>query len=156
MSRRRAAKKRPITPDMKYSDIYVTRLIKAVMRKGKISLARNIVYKAFDKVQAETGRVPLEVFKEALESVRPLVEVKSRRVGGATYPVPMDVRMSRSESLGLRWLIKSIRNRIAKTAHDSLAKAISDSANGMGDAMEERKRMHAMAEANKAFIHYRW
>ena len=156
MSRRRAAKKRIVKPDIKFSDQYVTRLINCVMRKGKIEIARGIVYNAFDKVEQEMGRNALEVFKEALENVRPLIQVRSRRVGGATYPVPMEVRLDRSESLGLRWIVKSVRKRIARTAQDSLAKALIDSAKGTGDAIEERKKVHAMAEANKAFIHFRW
>ena len=156
MSRRRAAKKREIAPDLKFGDQYVTRLINALMLDGKTSISRGIVYRAFDKVQEETGKSPLEVFKEALENVKPLVEVRSRRVGGATYPVPMDVRAARSESLGLRWIVKSVRKRICRNADDSLAKAIVDSYKGVDDAMDERKKIHAMAEANKAFIHYRW
>lgn len=156
MSRRRSATKRPVKPDIKYSDQYVTRLINCIMRKGKTELARGIVYTAFDKIEKETSRPCLEVFKEALDNVRPLVQVRSRRVGGATYPVPMEVRLDRSESLGLRWIVKSVRKRISRTASDSLAKALMDSAKGVGDAMDERKKVHAMAEANKAFIHFRW
>lgn len=156
MSRRGTVKKRAIKPDVKYSDQYVTRLINCVMRNGKTEVARGIVYSAFDKVEAETGRGCLEVFKEALDNVRPLVQVRSRRVRGATYPVPMEVPEVRSEALGIRWIVKSVRKRILRQAHESLAKALIDSAKGVGDAMEERKRTHAMAEANKAFIHYRW
>jgi len=156
MSRRRSATKRPVKPDIKFSDQYVTRLINCIMRKGKIEIARGIVYNAFDKVEKETGEPCLEVFRQALENVRPLIQVRSRRVGGATYPVPMEVRLDRSESLGLRWIVKAVRKRIARTACDSLAKAIMDSAKGVGEAMEERKKVHAMAEANKAFIHFRW
>jgi small subunit ribosomal protein S7 len=156
MSRRRAAKKRPITPDLKFSDEVVTRLINCLMIQGKTPKSRGIVYKAFDIISNESQRSPVEVFKEALENVRPLVEVRSRRVGGATYPVPMDIRLVRSESLGLRWIVKSVRKRICRRAIDSLAKVILDSAKGVGDAMDERKKVHAMAEANKAFIHYRW
>lgn len=156
MSRRRAAIKRPVKPDIKYADTYVTRLINCVMRKGEIEIARGIVYGAFDTIEKETGRPCVELFKEALENVRPLVQVRSRRVGGATYPVPMEVRLDRSESLGLRWIVKSVRKRIARTAQASLAKALMDCAKGVGDAMDERKKVHAMAEANKAFIHFRW
>ena len=156
MSRRRSATKRPVKPDIKFADQYVTRLINCIMRKGKIEIARGIVYDAFEKVEKETSRPCLEVFKEALENVRPLIQVRSRRVGGATYPVPMEVRLDRSESLALRWIVKSVRKRVARTAHDSLAKALMDSAKGVGDAIEERKKVHAMAEANKAFIHFRW
>lgn len=156
MSRRRSAVKRPVKPDIKYSDQFVTRLINTIMRKGEIEIARGIVYGAFDKIEKETERPPVEVFKEALENVRPLVQVRSRRVGGATYPVPMEVRLDRSESLGLRWIVKSVRKRISRTAVDSLAKALMDSSKGIGDAMDERKKVHAMAEANKAFIHFRW
>jgi small subunit ribosomal protein S7 len=156
MSRRRSAKKRPVKPDIKYSDQYVTRLINCVMRRGKIEIARGIVYGAFDKIEQEMGRSPIEVFKEALENVRPLIQVRSRRVGGATYPVPMEVRLDRSESLGLRWIVKSVRKRISRNADDSLAKALMDCTKHTGDAMEERKKVHAMAEANKAFIHFRW
>ncbi len=156
MSRRRSATKRPVKPDIKFSDQYVTRLINCIMRKGKVEIARGIVYKAFDKIEADMGRPCLEVFREALENVRPLIQVRSRRVGGATYPVPMEVRLDRSESLGMRWIVKSVRKRISRTAQDSLAKAIMDSAKGVGDAIEERKKVHAMAEANKAFIHFRW
>ena len=156
MSRRRAAKKRPVKLDIKYSDAYVTRLINSIMRNGKTETARGIVYKAFAAVEKETNRNPVEVFKEALENVRPLMEVRSRRVGGATYPVPMEVRLDRSESLGIRWIVKSVRKRIARTAQESLTKALLDSSKGLGDAMEERKKVHAMADANRAFVHFRW
>lgn len=156
MSRRRSAKKRVVKPDIKYSDQYVTRLINCVMRKGKIETARGIVYSAFDKIEQETKRNPLEVFKEALDRVRPETQVRSRRIGGATHLIPSPIHAEKSESLGLRWIVKSVRKRISRNAHDSLAKALMDGANGVGDAMEERKKMHAMAEANKAFMHVRW
>lgn len=156
MSRRHSAKKREVTPDIKYGDVFVAKLINYIMKGGKKSTARNIVYKAFDKIQAETNRLPVEVFHEALENVRPIMEVKSRRVGGSTFPVPMEVRLVRSESIGIRWIVKSVEKRIMRNAEDSLSKVILDSSKGVGDAMEERRKVHAMADANKAFIHYRW
>lgn len=156
MSRRRSAKKREILPDIRYGDQFVTRLINCVMREGKKELARSIVYNAFGKVEKDLSRNPVEVFKEAVECVRPLVQVRSRRVGGATYPVPMEVKQERSESMALRWIVKAVSKRPHYHAKDSLAKVLMDSINGVGDAMEERKRTHAMAEANKAFIHFRW
>ena len=156
MSRRRSAQKRIITEDVKYQDRFVAKLINIVMQKGKKSTAQGIVYEAFEKIEKESGRSPVEVYKEAVEHVRPLVQVRSRRVGGATYPVPMEVKLDRSQSLALRWIVKAVRKRIARKASDSLAKVLLDSVKGVGDAMEERKKVHAMAEANKAFIHFRW
>lgn len=156
MSRRKSATKRPVTPDLKYSSEAVTRLIKCIMRKGKIDTARKIVYGAFDKIEVELNRPPLEVLHEALENVRPLLQVRSKRVGGATYPVPMEVKLDTSQAIGYRWFRKSATKRIARTAIDSLAKTLMDSSKGIGDAMEERKKVHAMADANKAFIHFRW
>lgn len=156
MSRRRSAKKREIKGDIKYSDQFVERLINCVMRKGKKELARKIVYGAFDQIEKELNSSPLEVFKVAVENTRPLVQVRSRRVGGATYPVPMEVRLVRSEALALRWIVKAVRKRICRTAEESLAKVIINSSKGVGDAMDERKKVHAMADANKAFIHFRW
>jgi small subunit ribosomal protein S7 len=156
MSRRKTAERRPVKPDLKYSNQFVTRLIKCIMRRGEIDIARKIVYSAFDKIEKELNRSPLEVFHEALQNVRPLLQVRSKRVGGATYPVPMEVRLEASEATGLRWIAKSVRKRICRTAIDSLAKALIDSSKGIGDAMEERKKVHATADANKAFINFRW
>ncbi len=156
MSRRRSAKKREIAPDAKYADKFVAKLINYVMRKGKKDIARGIVYSAFDKIEKELSLNPVDVYKQAVENARPLVQVRSRRVGGATYPVPMEVKIDRSEALALRWFMKSLEKRIMRKAEDSLAKVLMDSYKGVGDAMEERKKVHAMAEANKAFIHFRW
>jgi small subunit ribosomal protein S7 len=156
MSRKGTTKRRITAPDERYSDVSVARLINCIMRRGKKNLARKIVYTAFEKIEKEIGQNPVDVFKQAVENARPLVQVRSRRVGGATYQVPMEVNSNRSESMALRWFYKAVQKRPSRIAYDSLSKVILDAFKGVGDAMEERKRTHAMADANRAFIHFRW
>lgn len=143
-------------PDPIYNDIVVTKLINNVMLDGKKGLAQNIVYGAFDYIQEKTGEDPLEVFYKALNNVMPILEVKGRRIGGATYQVPVEVRPERRETLGLRWLVRYARLRGEKTMVERLAKEIMDAANNTGASVKKREEVHKMAEANKAFAHYRW
>jgi len=148
--------KREVMPDPIYNDIVVTKLINNVMLDGKKGLAQNIVYGAFDYIQEKTGEDPLEVFYKALNNVMPILEVKGRRIGGATYQVPVEVRPERRETLGLRWLVRYARLRGEKTMVERLAKEIMDAANNTGASVKKREEVHKMAEANKAFAHYRW
>lgn len=156
MSRRRAAVKKEILPDAKYGDIVLAKFINNIMYAGKKSIAESIVYGAMDKIHSRGGKDALEVFKEALDNVRPAIEVKSRRVGGATYQVPTEVRTDRAEALALRWLIGSARKRSEKTMVDRLSAEIMDASNNRGAAAKKREDTHKMAEANRAFSHYRW
>jgi small subunit ribosomal protein S7 len=156
MSRRRTATKRTIEADFLYGELDVAKLINYVMRKGKKDIARKIVYNAFEKVAKKTNQDPLIIFKEGLENARPLMQVKSRRVGGATYPVPMEVNKDRSKSLALRWMVGAIKERALKNAEDDLAQVLVDSANKTGFAVGKKIEMHRQAEANKAFAHFRW
>ncbi|HNR13250.1 MAG TPA: 30S ribosomal protein S7 [Thermodesulfobacteriota bacterium] len=156
MSRRSAATRREVLPDPKYHDRMVTRLINKIMSRGKKSVSENIVYEAFDILQARTKQEPLTVFKGSLENIKPIIEVKSRRVGGATYQVPVEVRSDRRISLALRWLINYSRQRPEKTMAERLAAELLDAANNRGSAVKKREDTHKMAEANKAFAHYRW
>jgi small subunit ribosomal protein S7 len=156
MSRRKNQKKRAVPPDALYNSCLVNMLIRRVMRDGKKSLAAGIVYDALKTVGERTGEDPIETFEKAMKNLTPLVEVKARRVGGATYQVPMEVRSSRGISLALRWLIRFSRTRGGKTMSNRLANEIMDAANETGGAIKKREETHKMAEANKAFAHYRY
>ena len=156
MSRRHSAEKREINPDPKFGDLVVTKFMNAVMHDGKKSVAETIVYGALDQVQAKTKQEPVSVFHQALDNVAPHVEVRSRRVGGATYQVPVDVRPERRQALAIRWLITAARNRNETTMVDRLSGELLDAANNRGSAVKKREDTHKMAEANKAFAHYRW
>lgn len=156
MPRKGHIQKRTLTPDPVYQDRVVTKLINYVMLDGKKGVAQKIVYGAFDKIGEETGQDPLEVFQKAMDNVMPVLEVKARRVGGATYQVPMEVRADRRETLGLRWLVKYSRDRGERTMVDRLAAEIIDASNEMGGSVKRKEEMHRTAEANKAFAHYRW
>ena len=156
MSRRHSAEKREVIPDPKYGDIVVTKFMNSVMYDGKKSTAERIVYGAFDIIEGRSRQNPLEVFKQALENVAPAIEVRSRRVGGATYQVPVEVRMERRQALAIRWLIESARRRGENTMEERLSSELMDAANNRGTAVKKREDTHRMAEANKAFSHYRW
>ncbi len=156
MSRRHKAEKREINPDPKFGDLVVTKFMNAVMYDGKKSAAETIVYGALDQVQSRTRQEPVTVFHQALENVAPHVEVRSRRVGGATYQVPVDVRPERRQALAIRWLITAARNRNESTMVDRLSGELMDAANNRGTAVKKREDTHKMAEANRAFAHYRW
>ncbi len=156
MPRRGKIAKRDVLPDPLYNSKLVTRLINSVMLDGKKGVAQKIVYGAFDIVKEKTGREALEVFEEAMENVMPVLEVKARRVGGATYQVPMEVRPARRETLGLRWITLYSRQRNEKTMKERLANEILDAINSTGGAFKKREDTHKMAEANRAFAHYRW
>ena len=156
MSRRHSAEKREINPDPKFGDLVVTKFMNAVMYDGKKSVAETIVYGALDQVQSKTKQEPVAVFHQALDNVAPHVEVRSRRVGGATYQVPVDVRPERRQALAIRWLISAARNRNETTMVDRLSGELMDAANNRGTAVKKREDTHKMAEANRAFAHYRW
>jgi small subunit ribosomal protein S7 len=156
MSRRHRAEKREINPDPMFGDLVVTKFMNAVMYDGKKSVAESIVYGALDQVQAKTKQEPVTVFHQALDNVAPHVEVRSRRVGGATYQVPVDVRPERRQALAIRWLIAAARNRNETTMVDRLSGELMDAANNRGTAVKKREDTHKMAEANRAFAHYRW
>ncbi len=156
MSRRRKIQKREINPDPKFADLVVSKFMNAVMRDGKKSTAETIVYGAFDKMQERGKAEPLGMFKQALENVMPAVEVRSRRVGGATYQVPVEVRTERRQALAIRWIITAARARNENTMVDRLSAELLDAANNRGTAVKKREDTHKMAEANRAFSHYRW
>ena len=156
MSRRHAAEKREILPDAKFGDRVVTKFMNNLMLDGKKSVAESIVYGALDRVQTRLKRPAVEAFHEALDNVKPSVEVRSRRVGGATYQVPVDVRPERRQALAIRWLITAARNRNETTMVDRLSGELLDAANNRGTAVKKREDTHKMAEANRAFAHYRW
>lgn len=156
MPRRAAAVRREVQPDAQYNNRLVTQLINKILLDGKKSVAENIVYGAFAIIEEKTGGDPLAVFKKAMDNVRPTLEVKPKRVGGATYQVPMEVRPERRQTLGLRWLTNYARLRSEKTMKERLAAEILDAINGAGGAAKKRDDTHKMAEANKAFAHYRW
>ena len=156
MPRRGFIAKRDVLPDPLYNSKMVTRLINNVMYDGKKGVAQKIVYGAFDIISEKTGKDPLEVFEQAMENVMPVLECKARRVGGATYQVPMEVRQDRKETLGLRWLSAYSRARSERTMKERLAGEIIDATNSTGGAFKKREDMHKMAEANKAFAHFRW
>ena len=156
MSRRHAAEKREILPDAKFGDRVLSKFMNNLMIDGKKSIAETIVYNALDRVEAKIKRAPVEVFHEALENIKPAVEVRSRRVGGATYQVPVEVRPERREALAIRWLISASRGRNENTMEERLAGELLDAANSRGSAVKKREDTHKMADANKAFSHYRW
>ncbi|MGB3240012.1 MAG: 30S ribosomal protein S7 [Geitlerinemataceae cyanobacterium] len=156
MSRRRVVQKRPVPPDSVYNSRLVSMTVRRLMRHGKKSLASRIVYGAMNIIGERTGSEPLEVFEKAIRNATPLVEVKARRVGGATYQVPMEVRSERGTALALRWLINASRNRGGKTMEMKLANELMDAANETGNTIRKREETHRMAEANKAFAHYRY
>ena len=156
MSRRHAAEKREVLPDAKYGDKVLTKIMNNLMVDGKKSKAETIVYNAFDRVEDRLKKSPLEVFHECLDNIKPSVEVRSRRVGGATYQVPVEVRPERREALAIRWLINAARARNENTMEERLAGELSDAVNGRGSAVKNREDTHKMADANKAFSHYRW
>ena len=154
--RKRRAEKRDVLPDPIYKSKVVTRLINAVMKSGKKGTAEKILYGAFDQIKTRTGREPIEVFEQALENIKPALEVKNRRVGGSNVQVPIEVSEERGQTLALRWLVNYARLRNGKTMVDNLANEIIDAANGTGGAVKKREDTHKMAEANKAFAHMRW
>ncbi len=156
MPRRRVVEKREIAPDPKFGDRSVAKFVNAVMRNGKKSTAERIVFGAFDVIEERYRQQPLDVFRKALDSVKPRVEVKSRRVGGATYQVPVEVRADRRVSLAMRWLVRAARARGEKTMVERLAAELVEASQGRGHAVKKREDVHKMAEANKAFAHYRW
>ena len=156
MSRRRRAEKRKVLPDPKFGDEIISKFMSCLMEDGKKYVAEKIVYGAFDKIKEKTGNEAINVFKDALENVKPHIEVRSRRVGGATYQVPMEVRSSRSLALAIRWLIDASRKRSENTMVDRLSNELLDAANSRGLAIKKREDTHKMADANKAFAHYRW
>jgi small subunit ribosomal protein S7 len=156
MSRRRAAVKREVLPDPKFGDLVLTKFMNCLMREGKKSVAERIVYSALDRVAKRSGQDALRVFHDALNNVRPAVEVRSRRVGGATYQVPIEVRADRSQALAIRWLIASSRNRSENTMEERLSGELLDAASNRGVSVKRREDTHRMADANKAFSHYRW
>ena len=156
MSRRHSAEKREIIPDPKFQDIIVTKFMNSIMRAGKKSAAEQIVYGAFDVVESKLKTEPLPIFKQALDNVAPAVEVRSRRVGGATYQVPVEVRTERRQALAIRWLITAARSRNDKTMVERLSAELIDASNNRGSAVKKREDTHKMAEANRAFSHYRW
>ncbi|MCC0043824.1 MAG: 30S ribosomal protein S7 [Brucellaceae bacterium] len=156
MSRRHRAEKREINPDPKFGDLVVTKFMNAIMYDGKKSVAERIVYGALDQVEEKTRQEPVALFHQALENVAPHLEVRSRRVGGATYQVPVDVRPERRQALAIRWLINAARSRNETTMVERLSGELMDAANNRGSAVKKREDTHKMAEANRAFAHYRW
>jgi small subunit ribosomal protein S7 len=156
MPRRREVPERVVTPDSKYGNKLVTKFIKSIMRDGKKSVAESILYGALDIIEGKTGDTPLKVFEQAVENVRPLIEVKSRRVGGSTYQVPTEIRPSRRTALAIRWIISFANSRSEKGMANKLAGEFLDAANGRGSSVKKKEDTHKMAEANKAFAHYRW
>ncbi|MDR0677867.1 MAG: 30S ribosomal protein S7 [Holosporaceae bacterium] len=156
MGRRRAAEKREILPDPKFGSVIVTKFVNSAMHDGKKSVSERILHGAFDLIHKKSGKPGLEVFENALSNVRPSVELKSRRVGGATYQVPVEVRFERGQALAIRWIISYARKRSEKTMILKLVGELLDAHNGRGGAIKKREDTHKMAEANKAFAHYRW
>ena len=156
MSRRRSPEKRQVLPDPKFKDVVVSKFMSCLMLDGKRSTAEKIVYGAFDRIEEKAGSEPMRVFHDALENVRPHLEVRSRRVGGATYQVPVEVRAERAQALAIRWLIDSSRKRGETTMVGRLSGELMDAANNRGNAVKKREDTHKMAEANRAFSHYRW
>jgi small subunit ribosomal protein S7 len=156
MPRRREVPKRDVLPDPKYNNKLAAKFINNIMRQGKKSVAERILYGAFDLIEERTKQDPLEVFHKAMDSVRPIVEVKSRRVGGATYQVPVEVRQERRDALAMRWIIGYAKQRSERTMVQKLAGELMDAAQGRGGSIKKREDTHRMAEANKAFAHYRW
>jgi len=156
MSRRHRAERREVNPDPKFGDVVVSKFMNSIMRQGKKSVAENIVYGALDRMQSRAKSDPIGLFHSALENVMPAVEVRSRRVGGATYQVPVEVRPERRQALAIRWLISAARGRNENTMEERLSGELLDAANNRGTAVKKREDTHKMAEANRAFSHYRW
>jgi small subunit ribosomal protein S7 len=156
MSRRHRAERREVTPDPKYNDLVVSKFMNSIMKQGKKSVAERIVYSALETMQAKAKSNPVQLFHQALENVMPAVEVRSRRVGGATYQVPVEVRNERRQALAIRWLIAAARARNENTMEERLSGELLDAANNRGTAVKKREDTHKMAEANRAFSHYRW
>lgn len=156
MSRRRAAIKREVLPDPKFGDIVVSKFINVLMYQGKRSVAEHIVYGALEEMKKKAKTDPLQLFRNALDNVKPAVEVRSRRVGGATYQVPVEVRSDRAQALAIRWIIEMSRERSEKTMKERLSGELLDAANNRGGSVKKREDTHKMADANKAFSHYRW
>ena len=156
MPRRRVIAKRVVNPDPKYHSQLVSRFINVVMKRGKKSLAEKLLYKALDIVEEKTKKDPLEVFTQAVNNVKPSLEVKSRRVGGSTYQVPVEVKTDRKSALSIRWIIASARKRSERGFHNRLAGELMDASNNTGAAVKKKEETHKMAEANKAFAHYKW
>jgi small subunit ribosomal protein S7 len=156
MPRKGPVPKRPVLPDPKFGEKHVTRFINVMMRDGKKNVAERILYGALEMIGEKTGGDPIEIFKEAVENARPSVEVRSRRVGGSTYQVPMEVRPERQAALGMRWIVSAARNRNEYTMAERLTNELLDASNRRGNAVRKKEDMHRMAEANRAFAHYRW
>ena len=156
MSRRHRAEKREVLPDPKFGNMVVSKFMNSIMHAGKKSVAETIVYGALDMIEGKTKQNPVTVFEQALENVMPTIEVRSRRVGGATYQVPVEVRNDRRQALGIRWLISAARDRNEKTMTEWLSAELLDASNSRGNAVKKREDTHRMAEANRAFAHYRW
>ncbi|MDD2190607.1 MAG: 30S ribosomal protein S7 [Eubacteriales bacterium] len=156
MPRKGNIPKREMLPDPIYGSVVVAKLINSIMMDGKKGVAQSIVYDAFDMIKKNTGQEPLEVFEKAMNNIMPVLEVKARRVGGANYQVPMEVRTERRQTLAIRWLTKYTKARGEKTMYERLAKELMDAANGMGASVKKKEDTHKMAEANRAFAHYRW
>jgi small subunit ribosomal protein S7 len=156
MSRRHSAEKREINPDPKFGNLVVSKFMNSIMYEGKKSVAEQIVYGAFDVIEGKTKSNPVGVFQQALDNVMPSLEVRSRRVGGATYQVPVEVRTDRRQALGIRWIIAAARERNEKTMVERLSAELLDASNNRGNAVKKREDTHRMAEANRAFAHYRW
>jgi small subunit ribosomal protein S7 len=156
MPRRKVVAKRPVLPDAKYSDLFITRCINVLMKQGKKSLAEHIMYGALEIVRERTGEDPLKVFRQAVDNVKPVLEVRSRRVGGSTYQIPVDVPPDRRVALSMRWIVGSARSRGERGMMRRLAAELVDAYNNTGSAVKKREDTHRMAEANKAFAHYRW
>ncbi len=156
MARRREAQRRQVTPDPKFNDILVARFVNNVLKQGKKSLAERMLYTALDMIEEKSKEEPLKVFKKAVENVAPLLEVRSRRVGGATYQVPVEVKENRRVALSIRWLIQHARSRPGRSMAEKLAGELLDAYNNTGGSVKKKDEVHRMAEANKAFAHYRW
>ena len=156
MSRRHKAERREVNPDPKFNDLVVSKFMNSIMKEGKKSVAERIVYGALDRMQSRAKSDPIQLFHTALDNVMPAVEVRSRRVGGATYQVPVEVRSVRRQALGIRWIITAARERNEKTMTERLSAELLDASNNRGNAVKKREDVHRMAEANRAFSHYRW
>jgi small subunit ribosomal protein S7 len=156
MSRRHSAEKREILPDPKFGNFIVSKFMNSIMYEGKKSVAEKIVYDALDIIEGKTKQDPVAIFQQALDNVMPSIEVRSRRVGGATYQVPVEVRSTRRQALGIRWIIAAARDRNEKTMTERLSAELLDASNNKGNAVKKREDTHRMAEANRAFSHYRW
>ena len=156
MPRRRSPEKRKVLPDPKYKDLVVAKFMNHIMKDGKKSVAEKIVYGAFDSIDQKSKTDPIEIFKKALEEVGPVVEVKSRRVGGATYQVPMEVRSTRAQALAFKWILTNSKKRNEKTQRERLANELIDAFENKGNSVKKKDEVHKMAEANRAFAHYRW